>query len=275
MRGWIKLHRKFLEWEWWDDENTTRVFLYLLLSANHKTKRYRGITLDPGQLVTGRKKIAEKTRLSERNVRTVIDHLKSTNEIAIKTTSRYSIITITNWNEYQQTDQQSDQQPTSNRPTSDQQVTTIKNDKNVKNEKNIYPSGIVRLHEKPDVVRLSDLLLDRIIECNPEHRYVKNKPVLRSWDTQIDRAMRLDGRTPEQLEYMIRYIFEKETPVAQFWASNIESGGKLRAKFDNVAGQIKRERNNQGRRHGYEEPDAAKIYEQSERILRQFAEEEV
>ena len=43
--GWIKLHRKFKEWEWYQDENTKSVFIHLLLDANHKDKKWRGNTL--------------------------------------------------------------------------------------------------------------------------------------------------------------------------------------------------------------------------------------
>ena len=40
MSGWIKIHRQILEWEWYSDTNTFRVFLHLLLKANHKEKKY-------------------------------------------------------------------------------------------------------------------------------------------------------------------------------------------------------------------------------------------
>jgi len=50
--GWIKLHRKLLDWEWYDDVNTTRVFLHLLMVANHKDNNWRGITIKRGQKLT-------------------------------------------------------------------------------------------------------------------------------------------------------------------------------------------------------------------------------
>jgi len=144
MEGWIKLHRKFLNWEWYDDANTCRLFIHLLLKANHRPKKWHGVIIDRGQVLTGRKQLAKELKITERAVRTSLKHLISTNEVTIKTTNKYSIITINNYSTYQsleketdqQNDQQNDQQVTSNRPTSDQQVTTNKNDKNVKNEKN-------------------------------------------------------------------------------------------------------------------------------------------
>jgi len=146
MEGYIKLHRKLMEWCWYKKSEVVHFFITLLLMANHKESRWQNIIIQRGQLITGRKSLSEITGLSERSVRTCIKRLKSTNEIAVKTTNRYSIITICNYDKYnnarthndQHNDQQTDQQVTSKRPASDQQVTTNKNVKNVKNDKNIF-----------------------------------------------------------------------------------------------------------------------------------------
>lgn len=100
LEGYIKLHRKITEWEWYDDSNTLRLFLHILLNANHTPKSWRGIEIKPGQFVTGRFKLAQALKLSEQQIRTSLIKLKSTNEITIKSTSQYSIITIKNWNLY-------------------------------------------------------------------------------------------------------------------------------------------------------------------------------
>ncbi|MBQ8057075.1 MAG: hypothetical protein IJ275_01930, partial [Ruminococcus sp.] len=73
-----------------------------------------------GQLVTGRKKLSEALKMSEREVRTALNHLKSTNDITIRTTSKYSIITIVNYEELQV----STNSLTINQPTSNQQSTS-------------------------------------------------------------------------------------------------------------------------------------------------------
>lgn len=54
MSGWIKLHRKITEWEWYSDANTFRVFMHLLLTANYEDKRWRNIDVKRGQIITGR-----------------------------------------------------------------------------------------------------------------------------------------------------------------------------------------------------------------------------
>ena len=104
--GYIKLHYKFLEWEWYDNPKTKILFLHLLLLAQYKDYKYCGKTLKPGQVVTGRLKLAKELNMSEREIRTALEHLKSTREIDQQTTSQYSIITINNWDKYQGNDQQ-------------------------------------------------------------------------------------------------------------------------------------------------------------------------
>lgn len=145
MNGWIKIHRSILDWEWYGDINTKLLFLHLLLKANHKDKKWQGMTIKRGQILTGRLALSLETGLSERMVRTSLDKLKSTNEIAIETTNKNSVITILNYDSYQDLDsddQHIDQQATNKRPTDDQQTTTTKeckNNKECKEENNIPP----------------------------------------------------------------------------------------------------------------------------------------
>jgi hypothetical protein len=132
MSGWIKLHRKILEWEWYSEPNTFRVFLHLMLKANYKDRRFKGFELIKGSVVTSRDILAMETGLSVRQVRTALDKLKSTNEVTIKTSSQGTIIQLVNYDKYQLETNET----TNERPTSDQQTTTNKNVKKEKN--NIY-----------------------------------------------------------------------------------------------------------------------------------------
>lgn len=128
-KGWIKLHRSLLDWEWYDDNNTKILFLHLLLKANHKDKSYRGKVIKKGCLLTGRQLLSMETGLSIMQVRTSLSKLKSTNEITIKSSSQGTEIQINNYKDYQEvTSELTDEQPTSN-----QRVTTNKNVKNIKN----------------------------------------------------------------------------------------------------------------------------------------------
>ena len=122
--GFVALHRSLLSWGWHADPATGWLFVNLLLMANWTDSEWRGMTIKRGQLITGRKALAAQTGLSERQIRTALDHLKSTNELTIKSTNKFSLITIVNYGKFQdvqsdidqQNDQQVDQRPTSNRP---------------------------------------------------------------------------------------------------------------------------------------------------------------
>ena len=135
--GFIKLHRKLIEWEWFSDINTTHLFLYCLLRANYEDKKWRGIDIRRGSFITSLDRLSKDTGLTVRQVRTALDKLKSTGELTSKTTSQYSIISIKNYNLYQDNDKQIDNPMTSERQTNDKRMTTDKNIKNNKNNKNI------------------------------------------------------------------------------------------------------------------------------------------
>jgi len=96
---------------------------------------YQIVELKPGQFVFGRKTAAIELGMSEQSTRTCLQHLKDFKNIAIKTTNKFSIISIINWDRYQQTESQINQQVTNKQPASNQQVTTNKNVKECKNVK--------------------------------------------------------------------------------------------------------------------------------------------
>lgn len=133
MAGHIKIDRKILNWEWYSDVNMFHLFLYFLLKANWKDGKWRGHTIKRGQLVIGRLKCSKDTGLSEMQIRTCLNKLKSTNEITSRITNKFTIITICKYDYYQSQNDESNQlliqphnqQVTNNQPTSNQQVTTI------------------------------------------------------------------------------------------------------------------------------------------------------
>ena len=145
MEGWIKLHRKLLDNPIiMKDNDHLAVWIYLLLNATHteydtlfKGKR---TTLQPGQLITGRKSIAEKLEISEYKVQRILKLFENEQQIAQQTTSQNRLISILKWDEYQQIAQQNAQQVHNECTTNAQQVHTNNNVKNINNgnnEKNI------------------------------------------------------------------------------------------------------------------------------------------
>jgi hypothetical protein len=132
IQGWIKIHRQLLEWEWYDDINVTRLFLHILLKANHKSKNYKGEIVKVGEHLTSRDILSKETGLTIRQVRTALTKLKTTNELTIKSSSQGTKIQVVNYEKYQVTTNEL----TTKRPATDQQTTTNKNVKNEKNKKN-------------------------------------------------------------------------------------------------------------------------------------------
>ena len=124
LNGFVKLHRKMIEWDWYSDCVVKDVFLHILMVAAFKPGQYRGHEIQPGQAIIGRKKMAEELGFSEQQVRTALKKLESTGEISIFSTNKFSIVTVENWMFYQGDDNESNQQSTNNQPTSNQQSTT-------------------------------------------------------------------------------------------------------------------------------------------------------
>lgn len=160
--GWIKILRKFLDWEWFQKPEMVQLFIYLLLKANYEPKKWQGITIEAGQFVTSRDKISSETKLTDRQIRTCLDRLKKTNEITIKSTNRYTIITICKYESYQlELDVErptNDQQTTSKRLASDFQTTTTKELKKErkKEEYNILSPKEDNIPSTPEAVEASN-----------------------------------------------------------------------------------------------------------------------
>ncbi len=156
LNGFILLHRKILDWEWYADTNVARVFIHLLLLASFKKTRWQGQEVLPGQVITGRKELSAKLGLSEQQVRTAIDKLKSTGEITVISTNQYSIVTLVNWALYQGNFLEA----TSNQPTDNQRATgnqphrnNVNNVNNVNKVNKYTPAQTkVKAHtEKPSI----------------------------------------------------------------------------------------------------------------------------
>jgi len=140
--GWIKLHRKLLDWPWFRNPAVAHFWQYCLLKATHTQHQQlvgsQVVDLEPGQFVFGRRVGAAETGLSEQAVRTCLvklsrcGSLKSTSH----STNLFSIITVCNWASYQAekttSNQGVNQPPTNLQPGSNQPPTTNKKDKNVK-----------------------------------------------------------------------------------------------------------------------------------------------
>lgn len=161
-QGYIKLYRKVTGSFVWTNSNMLKLWILCLTKASHKESRFifngQEIAVSSGQFVTGRAVIEKEfnegvprdQQIVGRTLWRWLKRFENEQMLSIKSTTKYSVISINKWDEYQG----SDQQVSSGRPSTVQQVSTYKNEKNDKNEKNIHDDGdgvmkeIFQLYEK-------------------------------------------------------------------------------------------------------------------------------
>jgi hypothetical protein len=171
-----------LEWEWYSDANTTRLFLHCLLRANHKDNKWQGIMIERGSFVTSYEKLSQETGLSVRSVRTSLNKLKTTCEVTIKTSTKNTVIVINNYNLYQSSDTPTDKRTTNKRQTNDKQTTTNNNDNNVTmkqgNKRDAHGSHVKLTQEQLDalVTEYGLPLITTMIDRMNEYIGMKGKP---------------------------------------------------------------------------------------------------
>jgi hypothetical protein len=136
MEGWISTYRKILDNPIvCKDSDYFAVWMYLLLNATHKESpaifNKNKVVLKIGQLITGRKIIAEKFNISESKVQRILKTFEIEQQIEQQTCSQNRLITIVNWNEYQISEQQIEQRVNNERTTNEQRVNTNNNINNI------------------------------------------------------------------------------------------------------------------------------------------------
>lgn len=133
--GWIKIHRKLKEKGFYQNSQYFHLWVHLLLSANHAAAEYMTnghiIHIKEGQFLTGRELLSKETGIPASTIERILKMLENEQQIEQQKTSKYRLITIVNWKEYQTTDNTSDSKRTAN----GQRVDTNKNNKKEENEK--------------------------------------------------------------------------------------------------------------------------------------------
>lgn len=161
----VKMYRSLKQWEWYHDLPVRVLFLHLMLEVNWKPGRFEGVDILPGQLPTSAEKLAVGCGLSRQTVRTALIKLQSTNEITIRATKRFSVVTIVNWAEYQfvpdEATSRSTKRATSNQHPINHRSTTIEEGKKLRSKEDT-PSG-VSARRDAFVQKCKE-----VIEANPE-----------------------------------------------------------------------------------------------------------
>ena len=99
---WIKAYTSLIDWEFFFDPLILRTWIYLLMKANIKDMVLKdGVTVKRGQLVTSLSELSRDLRMSVKQMRRVLGALKTAGYVTSKWASKYSIITICEYNIYQ------------------------------------------------------------------------------------------------------------------------------------------------------------------------------
>ncbi len=166
MAGWISLHRKLMDNPIYSNANMLKLWIHCLMKATHAEREQlvgnQMVKLEVGQFVTGRNALAEEFNKGAKKDEVVspstlwrwLNNFEEWQMLNIKKTTKYSVVTVVHWSEYQGSEQQvnskwtaNEQQMNNKRTTDEQQVNT---NNNVNNANNINKDN--KHIEKPDAV---------------------------------------------------------------------------------------------------------------------------
>lgn len=152
---WVKNFRKIKEWEWYKKPNMAHLFQHLIREANHKNKSWQGISIKRGQLITGLHSLSAETGLTISQIRTCLKNLEKSGELTNKSTNKYRILTICNYEIYQNQneviDKQDNKQIASKSQADDKQTSNKQEVKEVKNLKSLPSQEHIKEESLPQV----------------------------------------------------------------------------------------------------------------------------
>jgi hypothetical protein len=184
-RGYIKVWRKIADAGWLKNHKLCAFWLWCLLKGSHKEYELivgcQTVHLLPGEFVFGLKAASKDLKMGIQSIRTLLDFLKTSQNLTIKTTNKFSIITIINWNTYQAEENESNTQ--SNKPLTNNQQTT--------NNKQTLKA--LRTFIIPSIEDISAYCKERANTINPEaflshynsNGWMVGKNKMRDWKSAI------------------------------------------------------------------------------------------
>jgi DNA-binding transcriptional MerR regulator len=185
MSGWIKIHRKFLDWEWFNKSEAVHLFLYMLIKANHKDNKWQGNDVKRGQFISSLGNISNATGITIQQIRTILKKLEKTNEIVVKSTSQFTIVTICKYECYQDENEDTNKPITNNQQTTNKQSTTNKNEKKEKNEKEVILDSWIEYRKSAKKTLTQQSIKSILVKMenytNEQCKFVINKSIEQGW----------------------------------------------------------------------------------------------
>ena len=191
-KGYIKLHRKSLDNGLLKNHKAWVLFSYCLLKATHKEfKAIVGnheVLLYPGQLIFGRRRASEETGLTHQQIRTALQSLRNLKILTSKSTNKFSIITIINWDTYQSIEPENNQQI-------NQSLTSKQPHTRTKEHKNNIPDffSLKKRYSDPELI---EQVFEAIASTRKSNRVAENVLIaqLQKWEkypaSQVEAGIR-------------------------------------------------------------------------------------
>jgi hypothetical protein len=246
MQGFISLHRKLMENPIWGDPNYLKLWIYCLFKASHQEHDQlignQVIKLERGQFPTGRFSLTEdmnkgvkpKQRLDDLTWWRYLKNLEKMGMLNIKTTNKFSVVTIDKYDFYQSVfnkgEQQTEQQMNNKRTTDEQQMNTNNNgNKGNKGNKKDYRHK--RVYDEASIYyKLASMLYEGILKNMPD----KKKPDMNQWADDFRKLVELDGKEPKHVETVIKWTQDND-----FWWKNVLSADKFRKQYERLAAEVR------------------------------------
>ena len=139
--GFISIHRTLQDKSWYSDPEYLSLWVHLLLSANHRDKFVDGIEVKRGQFKTGRNQLSEKTGINASKIERILTYFeKSEQQIEQLKNNRYRIITIKNYDAFQNVNSKVNihEQPANSKRTAKNTNNNTNNGNSSNNKKTVY-----------------------------------------------------------------------------------------------------------------------------------------
>ena len=115
--GWIKIHRKIKDKGWYQNSKYVHLWVHILFRANHEEKEFlwNGSIQKTkrGQFITGRKALSRETGITETSVESILEVFEKEGQIGQQKNNKFRLITVLNYEKYQERGQQTDNKRTS------------------------------------------------------------------------------------------------------------------------------------------------------------------
>lgn len=236
MQGWIKLHRRVLKHWIFQDSEYFKFWIYILLDVNHEDKKILWnkelVEIKRGEKITSLKKLSEEFNCSREKVRRFLELLKNDTMIDIVSNTRYTQITVLNYDSYQADEHTGNTRKKHERDTSETRTDINKNDKNIKNYKNILLSELKNSDFENPLYFEITLSFYELFKHNLTERNVSTSRLEKAkgaWVNNIRLLFEQDKYTIDDLRDVYEFL-----KVDNFWKQNILSTSKLREKFDKL-----------------------------------------